>query len=170
LRSRADNSRGSQTFTVRWNTPTDPFRIIGNIYYVGTNGLAVYLITSPQGHILIDTALPEATPQIKSSIEKLGFKVADVKYLLNTHAHLDHTGGFAELKKDTGAQLHRRRRRQAVARGRLLSRRGADRRAQISSGQGRPDRRRRRHRHARKHDDHRPRDPRPLAWLARPGR
>jgi metallo-beta-lactamase class B len=88
-----------------WNTPTEPFRIIGNIDYVGTNGLAVYLITSPQGHILIDTGLPEATPQIRSSIAKLGFKVADIKYLLNTHAHLDHTGGFAELKKETGAQL-----------------------------------------------------------------
>jgi len=76
-----------------------------NIHYVGTNGLAIYLITSPQGHILIDTGLPEATPQIKSSIAKLGFKVADIKYLLNTHAHFDHTGGFAELKKETGAQL-----------------------------------------------------------------
>jgi metallo-beta-lactamase class B len=91
--------------TVRWNTPTEPFRIIGNIHYVGTNGLAVYLVTSPQGHILIDTALPEATPQIRSSIAKLGVKVADIKYLLNTHAHLDHTGGFAELKKETDAQL-----------------------------------------------------------------
>jgi len=90
---------------VRWNTPTEPFGILGNIYYVGTDGVAVYLITSPQGHILIDTALPEATPQIRSSIAKLGFKVADIKYLLNTHAHLDHTGGFAELKKETGAQL-----------------------------------------------------------------
>jgi metallo-beta-lactamase class B len=87
------------------NTPTEPFRIFGNIHYVGTDGVAVYLITSPEGHVLIDTALPEATPQIKSSIAKLGFKSADIKYLLNTHAHLDHTGGFAELKKETGAQL-----------------------------------------------------------------
>jgi metallo-beta-lactamase class B len=91
--------------TVHWNAPIEPFRILGNIYYVGTDGLAVYLITSPQGHILIDTALSEATPQIRSSIAKLGFKVADIKYLLNTHAHLDHTGGLAELKKETGAQL-----------------------------------------------------------------
>jgi metallo-beta-lactamase class B len=91
--------------TIRWNQPTEPFRVIGNIYYVGTNGLASYLITTPQGHVLIDTGLPEANPQIKSSIAKLGFKVADIKYLLNTHAHLDHTGGFAELKKETGAQL-----------------------------------------------------------------
>ena len=91
--------------TVRWNSPTEPFRILGNIHYVGTDGVAVYLITSPEGHVLIDTALPEATPQIKSSIAKLGLKIADIKYLLNTHAHLDHTGGFAELKKETGAQL-----------------------------------------------------------------
>ena len=55
--------------------------------------------------MLIDTGLPEATPLIKANIEKLGFKLADIKYLLNTHAHLDHTGGFAELKKDTGAQM-----------------------------------------------------------------
>jgi metallo-beta-lactamase class B len=94
-----------KAYTIRWNTPTEPFQIIGNIYYVGTNGIAVYLITSPQGHILIDTALPGATQQIRSSIAKLGFKVADIKYLLTTHAHLDHAGGLAELKKETGAQL-----------------------------------------------------------------
>jgi len=88
-----------------WNKPTEPFKIIGNVYYIGTNGLASYLITSPQGHVVIDTAMPEATPQIESSIQKLGFKLSDVKYILNTHAHFDHTGGFAELKKDTGAQL-----------------------------------------------------------------
>ena len=79
--------------------------MIGNVYYVGTDGLASYLITSPQGHILVDTVMPEATSQIKANIEKLGFKVADIKYLLNTHAHIDHTGGLAELKQASGAQL-----------------------------------------------------------------
>ena len=90
---------------VKWNTPTELFRMIGNVYYVGTDGLASYLITSPQGHILVDTVMPEATSQIKANIEKLGFKVADIKYLLNTHAHIDHTGGLAEMKQASGAQL-----------------------------------------------------------------
>jgi metallo-beta-lactamase class B len=90
---------------VKWNKPTEPFRMIGNTYYVGTDGLASYLITSPQGHILIDTVMPEATSQIKANIETLGFKVTDIKYLLNTHAHIDHTGGLAEMKQASGAQL-----------------------------------------------------------------
>jgi len=90
---------------VKWNTPTEPFKMIGNVYYVGTDGLASYLITSPQGHVLVDTAMPEATSQIKANIEKLGFKVTDIKYLVNTHAHIDHTGGLAEMKQASGAQL-----------------------------------------------------------------
>jgi len=90
---------------VKWNTPTQPFKMIGNVYYVGTDGLASYLITSPQGHILVDTVMPESTAQIKASIEKLGFKIGDIKYLLNTHAHIDHTGGLAEMKQASGAQL-----------------------------------------------------------------
>src|SRR5689334_17383844 len=85
-----------------WTTPIAPFHVIDNIYYVGTEGIAVFLIKTSQGLILMDTAMPESTGMIKDSIGKLGFKVADVKYILNTHAHLDHTGGFAEMKKDTG--------------------------------------------------------------------
>ena len=94
-----------EALKVKWNTPTEPFKMIGNVYYVGTDGLASYLITSPQGHILVDTVMPEATSQIKASIEKLGFKVTDIKYLVNTHAHIDHTGGLAELKQASGAQM-----------------------------------------------------------------
>jgi metallo-beta-lactamase class B len=90
---------------VKWNKPTEPFKMIGNVYYVGTDGLASYLITSPQGHVLVDTVMPEATAQIKANIEKLGFKVTDIKYLLNTHAHIDHTGGLAEMKAASSAQL-----------------------------------------------------------------
>ena len=88
-----------------WVKPIEPFRVIDNIYYVGTNGLGVYLITTPQGQILIDTGVPEVTSQIKNNIQKLGFKVTDIKYILNTQAHFDHTGGFAEIKKESGAQL-----------------------------------------------------------------
>jgi metallo-beta-lactamase class B len=90
---------------VKWNEPTQPFKMIGNVYYVGTAGLASYLITSPQGHILVDTVMPEATSQIKANIETLGLKLTDIKYLLNTHGHIDHTGGLAEMKQASGGQL-----------------------------------------------------------------
>jgi metallo-beta-lactamase class B len=89
----------------KWNAPSEPFKVIDNVYYVGTAGLSSFLVTSPGGHVLIDTGLPEANPIIKANIAKLGFKLTDIKYLLNTHAHLDHTGGFAELKKETGAVM-----------------------------------------------------------------
>jgi metallo-beta-lactamase class B len=88
-----------------WTTPIEPFRVIDNIYYVGTEGIAVYLIRTSQGLILMDTAMPQSTGMIEDNIAKLGLKVADIKIILNTHAHLDHTGGFAEIKKETGAQL-----------------------------------------------------------------
>jgi metallo-beta-lactamase class B len=91
--------------TKKWTTPFEPFQLIGNIYYVGTDGIAVYVIKTSDGLILMDTALPESTGMIKDSIAKLGLKLGDIKYILNSHAHFDHTGGFAEIKKDTGAQL-----------------------------------------------------------------
>lgn len=86
-----------------WNKPFPPFRIIGNIYYVGTNELGVYLITSPKGDVLIDGGLEETVPQIEKNIQSLGFKLSDIKLILNTHAHFDHAEGIAQLKKDTGA-------------------------------------------------------------------
>lgn len=86
-----------------WNQPVEPFRIVGNIYYVGASDLASYLITSPQGHILIDGGMVETAPMIRDNIRKLGFKVEDVKYLLNSHAHYDHAAGLAQLKQWTGA-------------------------------------------------------------------
>ena len=89
-----------------WTAPTEPFRIGGNLYYVGTAGLGAYLLTSPQGHVLIDGAMPTSAKMIEANIERLGFKPGDVKVLLNTHAHFDHAGGLAELKKDTGAKLY----------------------------------------------------------------
>ena len=88
-----------------WSRPTEPFRIIENLYYVGTEGLASYLIVTPQGNILIDGALPDSVPQIEANVAKLGFKTADIRILLNSHAHYDHSGGLARLKQDTGASL-----------------------------------------------------------------
>lgn len=89
----------------KWTAPFEPFQLIGNIYYVGTDGIAVYVIKTSDGLILMDTAVPQSTAMLKDNIAKLGFKESDIKVILNTHAHFDHTGGFAEIKKDTGAQL-----------------------------------------------------------------
>jgi len=88
-----------------WNQPVEPFHIVGNIYYVGANDIASYLITSPHGHILLDGGFVETAPMIRDNIRKLGFKIEDVKYLLNSHAHADHAGGIAQLKQWTGAQF-----------------------------------------------------------------
>lgn len=88
-----------------WTQPTRPFRITENIYYVGTNGLAAYLIATPKGAILLDGTMEENVPAIEANITALGFKLSDVKILLNSHAHFDHAGGLAALKRDTGAKL-----------------------------------------------------------------
>ena len=87
------------------NQPVAPFHIAGNIYYVGANEIASYLITSPKGHFLLDGGFAETAPQIERNIAQLGFKLSDVKILLSSHAHLDHAGGLAELKKLSGAKL-----------------------------------------------------------------
>ncbi len=85
--------------------PVGPFRIAGNLYYVGTTNVTSFLITGPNGHVLIDGAYPETAPMIKESIAKLGYSISDVKILLNSHAHADHAGGLAELKEASGAEL-----------------------------------------------------------------
>ncbi|HZR28404.1 MAG TPA: subclass B3 metallo-beta-lactamase [Terriglobales bacterium] len=87
-----------------WSEPFPPHRMIGNIYYVGSRGLASYLITTQAGHILINANLQSSVPLIRESIEKLGFHFADVKILLISHAHFDHDGGSAAIKKLTGAK------------------------------------------------------------------
>jgi metallo-beta-lactamase class B len=89
-----------------WSRPTEPFRIVGNVYWVGTYDLSSYLITSAEGHIVINTGLADSVPQIRANIEKLGFRIADVKILTATHAHWDHVAGLAALKKMTGARVH----------------------------------------------------------------
>ena len=88
-----------------WNTPVEPFKIIGNVYYVGAAEITSFLITSPKGHILIDSGFAETVPLIKANVEKLGFKLSDIKILLNTQAHYDHAAGLNELKKLTGAKM-----------------------------------------------------------------
>jgi metallo-beta-lactamase class B len=87
------------------NQPVAPFHIIGNIYYVGASDVTSFLIVTPAGDILLDGGFAETAPQIEANIQKLGFKLADVKILLNSHAHFDHSGGLAELKQRTGAKL-----------------------------------------------------------------
>jgi metallo-beta-lactamase class B len=87
-----------------WAEPFPPFRIAGNLYYVGSKGLANYLIATPQGHILINSDLEANVPLIKKSIEQLGFKFSDIKILLISHAHWDHDAGSAMIKKLTGAK------------------------------------------------------------------
>lgn len=88
-----------------WRQPFPAFKMIGNVYWVGTYDLSTYLITTPQGHILLNTGFPETVPFIKEGVEKLGFKMSDVKILTATHSHGDHVAGMADLKKMTGAQL-----------------------------------------------------------------
>ena len=88
-----------------WSQAYEPFRIAGNLYYVGTYDLACYLIKTKDGLILINTGLASSEQQIKASIEKLGFKFTDIKILLTTQAHFDHLGAMAAIKKKTGAKL-----------------------------------------------------------------
>ncbi len=87
-----------------WLEPFSPFRIAGNLYYVGSRGLASYLVTTSEGHILINSDLEASVPMLRASIEKLGFKYKDVKILLISHAHWDHNAGSALIKKQTGAR------------------------------------------------------------------
>jgi metallo-beta-lactamase class B len=88
-----------------WSGAVEPFRVVGNIYYVGATNIASYLIVTPAGHILLDTGTPEMIPVVRGSIEKLGFKLTDVKIILSGHAHFDHVGGHAAMKRATGAKV-----------------------------------------------------------------
>ncbi|MEI7038097.1 subclass B3 metallo-beta-lactamase [Fulvimonas yonginensis] len=88
-----------------WTQPVRPFRIYGNTWYVGTQGLGAILITSPQGHVLIDGTLPENAAQIERNIRALGFRLRDVRVILNSHPHADHAGAIAQLARDSGARV-----------------------------------------------------------------
>lgn len=92
-------------YTPKWNQPLAPYKVISNIYYVGTNYLASYLITTPEGDILINPDYEESVPIIRRNVEKLGFHFSDVKIILISHAHDDHAAGCALAKKLTGAKL-----------------------------------------------------------------
>jgi metallo-beta-lactamase class B len=89
----------------KWNQPVPPFRIADNLYYVGAEGVASYLITTPAGDILIDTGFRETVPLVEASIRKLGFRVSEVRILLISHGHFDHAGGVAAMKAATHARL-----------------------------------------------------------------
>ncbi len=95
----------SSTTHPEWAKPYKPFRIVGNLYYVGTYDLACYLITTTKGNILINTGLAASEKQIKNNIETLGFKFSDTKILLNTQAHYDHMGAMASIKRKTKAKF-----------------------------------------------------------------
>jgi predicted alpha/beta superfamily hydrolase/glyoxylase-like metal-dependent hydrolase (beta-lactamase superfamily II) len=88
-----------------WFAPQEPFAVYGNTYYVGTGGISAVLITSPAGHILIDGGPSGSAPQIAEHVRKLGFKVEDIRYILNGHEHFDHAGGIADLQKMSGATV-----------------------------------------------------------------
>jgi metallo-beta-lactamase class B len=89
-----------------WNDPFPPHRIADNLYYVGSKGLSTYLITTSQGHILINSSFERTVPIIRANVEKLGFKFSGVKILLNSHAHGDHVEGNALVKELTGAKVY----------------------------------------------------------------
>ena len=95
---KSDNDRLS-------NMPVEPFRIIGNVYYVGASEVTSFLIVTPKGHILVDAGFPDTASQIIKNIRTLGFKPEDIKLMLNTQAHFDHAGGFAEIKRLSGAKM-----------------------------------------------------------------
>ncbi len=88
-----------------WYAPQDPFPVYGNTYYVGTGGISAVLITSSAGHILIDVGAPKVEDQIAAHVRKLGFRVEDIRYILNTHAHQDHAGAIAAMQKLSGATV-----------------------------------------------------------------
>lgn len=92
-------------YCASWNTPQAPLRLFGNTYYVGTHGLSALLITSSEGHILIDAGLPNSAPLILANVAALGFRTSDIRIILNSHAHFDHAGGIAAIQEVTGARV-----------------------------------------------------------------
>jgi metallo-beta-lactamase class B len=105
LLSAEEKIANGQSFHTHQSEPVEPFLILGNIYYVGASNIASYLITSPDGHFLIDTGVQSMTATIKNNVEALGFQMRDIKIILSSHAHFDHIQGHAIMKRMTGAQV-----------------------------------------------------------------
>ena len=103
--AQSDTAPINCTNCTAWNAPQKPFKVYGNSWYVGTHGLTSVLVTGPQGHILVDGALPQSAELIAANIKALGFKLQDVKFIVNSHAHWDHAGGIAALARMTGATV-----------------------------------------------------------------
>ncbi|HEY0710039.1 MAG TPA: subclass B3 metallo-beta-lactamase [Polyangia bacterium] len=106
LLSACAGNRGIPASMLGWNRPFPAFKIAGNVHYVGTEKMAIFLITTPQGHILLDSGFEAKVPQLKASVESLGFRFEDIKILLASHAHIDHVQGHAEVRKLTGAKVY----------------------------------------------------------------
>ncbi len=104
VRVGARAAQPAQTGGTDYLIPFPAHHVIGNVYFVGSKGLGIYLVTTPQGHILINAGLDESIPMIHQSVEKLGFRFSDIKILLISHAHFDHDAGAARIKKLTGAK------------------------------------------------------------------
>jgi metallo-beta-lactamase class B len=88
-----------------WTEPFEPFRIVGNLYFVGSRGLSSFLFVTPEGHVLLDSGVEETVPQIRANVEKLGFSITDIKVMISSHTHFDHVGGHALMQQLTGATV-----------------------------------------------------------------
>ena len=102
---RAGYSASECASCAEWNAPAQPVHLYGNAYYVGTRGLGAILLTSPAGHVLIDAGLPESAEPIMANVRALGFRVQDIRLILNSHAHFDHAGGIAAVQRALGARV-----------------------------------------------------------------
>ncbi len=103
--SMAEKVANGASFHTHQSAPVEPFRIIGNIYYVGTSNVGIYLIATPEGHFLVDSGVNEMGTTIRDSVEKLGFRMSDIKIMLSSHAHFDHVQAHAVVQRMTGAQV-----------------------------------------------------------------
>ena len=134
---------GLQAQPADWTEPFPGHRVIGNLYAVGTAGLGVFLITSDEGHILINTGLENSTPLIRENIESVGYRLEDVRILLTMQAHRDHTAALAEIMEITGAEMWATERGRQGSGRRRFQRPALRRPGVVPAGGGRPDHQRR---------------------------